>query len=250
MPEPDPHFIGWLPMPRAFARFLAPVAIGLLVGAGVLAGVVAFHQPLPGTGQWDDQPTTHEGVVYAEPYAMLRVPGADGPETLLLVEEGKHGAKDRVKPFDGQPVRVSGTLLHRDGRRLLELSSGESGLRPVEMSAERRSALERTTPASLGTVTLVGEIIDPKCYLGGMKPGAGRTHKGCAVLCLRGGIPPMFVSHSADGSPAYYLLTNSDRGPLSPDVFGRVGERVTMTAELERWGDLHVLKVRPEDVSP
>lgn len=250
MAEPAPHFIGWLPMPRALARFLAPVAVGLVVGAGVLAGVLAVRQHSPGRGRWDEQSGTLEGVAYAEPYAMLRVPGANGAETVLLVDAGKHGAKDRVKPFDGRPVRVSGTVLQRDGRRMLELSPGESGLRPVEMSVERQAALERPTPTPIGTVTLVGEIVDSKCYLGAMKPGEGRAHRGCAVLCLRGGVPPMFVSADAGGTPVYHLLTNSDRRPLSHDVFGRVGERLTVTAELERWGDLRVLKVRPDDVSP
>ena len=26
----DPHFIGWLPMPRTYARFLVPVTAGLV----------------------------------------------------------------------------------------------------------------------------------------------------------------------------------------------------------------------------
>jgi hypothetical protein len=99
-------------------------------------------------------------------------------------------------------------------------------------------------------VTLVGEVIDPKCHLGAMKPGGGRTHKGCAVLCLRGGVPPMFVSPGTDGRPVYHLLTDPDRQPPSPELFNRAGEPVTISAELERWGDFRVLKVRPADVSP
>ena len=98
-------------------------------------------------------------------------------------------------------------------------------------------------------MTLVGEIIDPKCYLGGMKPGAGRTHKGCAVLCLRGGVPPMFVSTGTNGAPVYHLLTDHDRRPPSPDLLDRVGESVTISAELEKWGDLPVLKVSPAGVT-
>jgi hypothetical protein len=245
MPEPDPHFVGWLPMPRPLTRFLAPVAVGLVVGAGVLAGVIAFSQRSPGTGQWEEQPTALVGVVYAQPYAMLRVPGAAGPETVLLVEEGKFGAKERVRPFDGRAVRVTGRLLHRDGMRLLELTAEEEGIRRAEMPADRRSALERPAPTPLGQVTLAGEIIDPKCHLGGMKPGGGRTHKGCALLCLRGGVPPMFVSRGDDGAAVYHLLTDPDGGPLSPALFDRVGERVSLTAEAELWGDLRVLKPDP-----
>ena len=44
-------------------------------------------------------------------------------------------------------------------------------------------------------VTLKGEIIDPKCYLGAMKPGGGKTHKACAMRCIAGGIPRRQTGH-------------------------------------------------------
>lgn len=65
------------------------------------------------------------------------------------------------------------------------------GLLAIEVKSER-VANEVTTP-----VTLDGELVDSKCYLGTMKPGDGKTHKSCAILCLRGGIPPLFVSKAA-----------------------------------------------------
>src|SRR5262249_8484906 len=110
--DDDPHFIGWLPMPRLYAPFLAPVVAGLLVVGVVTAVLIGGGQRSPGDGRWDDErATTFEGIVYAEPYAMIRVPGTspgDAVVTVLLVEEGKFGAKERVRPFDGQPVRVTG----------------------------------------------------------------------------------------------------------------------------------------------
>lgn len=252
MPAPDSHFIGWLPMPRAFARFLAPVAVGLVVGAAILGVVLACVQPSPGDGRWEEQLTTFEGVVYTEPYALIRVPGATGeePKTVLLVEEGKFGATERVRPFDGQPIRVSGTLLHRDGVRMLEVAAGNDGIQLAPLSPAQRAALERPSPISLGSVTLAGEMIDPKCHLGAMKPGSGRAHKGCAVLCLRGGVPPMFVSRSESGEISYHLLTAPDRHPLSPLLYDRVGEPVFVSADREMWGDLSVLKVGPDGVRP
>jgi len=33
---------------------------------------------------------------------------------------------------------------------------------------------------AMGERTLRGEVIDPKCYIGAMKPGGGKTHKACA----------------------------------------------------------------------
>ena len=44
---------------------------------------------------------------------------------------------------------------------------------------------------AIGEVTLVGEVVDPKCWLGDMKPGDGKAHAACARLCMEGGIPPM-----------------------------------------------------------
>ena len=248
--ETDPHFIGWLPIPRAYARLLLPVAVGLLAGAGAVAGLLAAGQRSPGTGQWEDAVTVYEGVAFAEPYATIRVQAeADGPpETVLLVEEGKHGAKERVRAFDGRPVRVSGTLLHRDGRRMLELLPGEDGLRAVEMPADRAERLRGTDPVALGPVVLRGEIVDSKCHLGAMKPGDGRTHKGCAVLCLRGGVPPMLAVRGADGRTAYHLLTNPDGGPLDPAAFEYVGDPVEVTGRQERRGDLSVLKVATDGI--
>lgn len=246
----DPHFIGWLPMPRAYTRFLVPVAVALTVASAVIAGLVARGQRSPGAARWDDDPvTTFEGIAYAEPYAMIRVAddAGDTPATILLVEEGKHGAAGRARAHDGRPVRVGGTVLRRDGRQMLELLPGDDGLRAVEMAEERAAKLRRTPPVSLGRVTLRGEIVDSKCHLGAMKPGDGTTHKGCAVLCLRGGVPPLFISRDTAGRPAYHLMVSAAGGPLDPTFFDRVGEPVVLSADREQWGDLPVLKLAPPE---
>jgi hypothetical protein len=247
MADAGDFFVGWLPMPRSYARFLFPVALALvLVGAGT-AIVLALGQRSPGPAVWDDAtPRSFEGIVYASPYAMVRVPGEtpDAPvRTILLVEEGKFGAAERVRPFDGRAVRVTGTLLHRDERWMLELAAGDAGLTPIALSQEQSQRLRRGIPASLSEVTLRGEIIDSKCYLGAMKPGGGKTHKACAALCLSGGVPPMFVTRNPTGSAAYYLLADPDGGPVSQAVIDHVGDPIEVTGRLETYDDLRVLKV-------
>jgi hypothetical protein len=249
----DPFFIGWLPVPPGYARFLVPVVAVLLAAAAVSGALLAFGQRSPGTGTWDDDtPRPFEGVAYASPYALLRVLGekpGDPPRTILLVEEGKFGAADRVRPFDGRPVRVRGTLLHRDERRMLELATDETGIQPIgTTSPEEERRLRRPPPQDLGRVTLRGEIIDSKCYLGAMKPGGGKTHKACAALCLSGGVPPMFVTRDAAGQEAYYLLTNPDGGPLGEEAVDYVGDPVELTGDWEQQGDLRVLKVAAADI--
>ena len=40
-----------------------------------------------------------------------------------------------------------------------------------------------------GDVSLVGEIIDVKCYTSGMMGGRGPEHEECAISCIKGGLP-------------------------------------------------------------
>jgi hypothetical protein len=166
----EPFFIGWLPMPAPYRRVLLPVAVGLVLAAAATAATLALLQRDPGTGDWQAAAVrTFDGVVFARPYALLRVPGEG---TFLLVEEGKFGALERVAPLveghpEGRAVRVRGTVLQRDGRSMLELVAGDDGLRPL--SAGEASGLSLGWPAPVllaEEVTLRGEIIDPKCYLG------------------------------------------------------------------------------------
>src|SRR5258708_3448278 len=97
----DEFFIGWLPVPRGYVRFLIPIVLLLvLLGAGV-AGLLAALQRDPGTGQWEDgEVATFDGIAYARPYAMLHVPGKPA-RMFLLVEEGKFGALERVEKLVG-----------------------------------------------------------------------------------------------------------------------------------------------------
>jgi hypothetical protein len=244
--ERDPHFIGWLPMPRAYARFLVPVAAGLIFVGAVTAALIAREKRSPGDGRWDNgRPTTLVGIVYAEPYAMIRVPGiapGDPPVTVLLVEEGKFGAKERVKPFDGRAVRVTGSLLTREGWRMLELAAGEESLRPADLPEQELAGLRRSPPRALGRVTLRGEIVDSKCYLGAMKPGGGRTHRGCALLCLKGGIPPLFVFRNGNTAPSIYLLASEALGPADSSIFDLVGLPVVVDASVDCLDDVYILR--------
>jgi hypothetical protein len=237
----DDFFIGWLPMPRSYERVLLPVVLVLFGSALGTAATVAYFQGDPGPARWEDETSTFDGIVSARPYPMLRVSG--GP-TLLLVDEGKFGAAQRVEQVgDGRAVRVRGTLLHRDGRSLLELAPGDAGLRPLTEEEERvLPRTERSAPQLVAdAVTLNGEIIDPKCYLGAMKPGGGKTHKACAMLCISGGIPPMLVTRDAERRETFYLLVTGDDGPANELVLPFVGDAVTVTGRLERDGDLLLL---------
>jgi hypothetical protein len=129
---------------------------------------------------------------------------------------------------------------------MLELAAGDEGLQPAAgLSESLVSRLRRPPPEHLGTVTLRGEIIDSKCYLGAMKPGGGKTHKACAALCLAGGVPPMFVTRGADGHETYYLLASPAGGPVESQLHGFVGDPVEISGEVEQVDDIRFLKANP-----
>jgi hypothetical protein len=255
----DDFFIGWFPTPLKYARFLRPIVIALLLAAGGTAAAVAFLQRDPGAGRWDaDEVRIFDGIVYTRPYAMIRIPGdkpGNPPRTILLVEDGKFGALPRVEGFvqgkaAGVAVRVTGTILHRNGRWMLELVEGEKGMRRLRAEEEKKlPPLAWPAPEVLAEhVTLKGEIIDPKCYLGAMKPGGGKTHKACAMLCISGGVPPMLVTRDASRNETFFLLVTEAGGGANERVLDFVGDPVEVSGRLERHGDLLILQVAADGV--
>jgi hypothetical protein len=255
----DAFYIGWEPTPKKYARFLRPIIVALLLVTGGVAAGVAYLQQDPGTGHWDTENVrTFDGIVFTRPYAMIRVPGdkpGDPPRTMLLVEDGKFGALPRVEEFvhgkaDGVAVRVTGTILHRNGRWMLELAEGEKGMRRLTAAEEARlPPLGWPAPEVLGeNVTLKGEIIDPKCYLGAMKPGGGKTHKACAMLCISGGVPPMLVTRDAARNETFYLLATEGGGVANEEVLDFVADPIEVSGRLERHGDLLVFRIAADGV--
>lgn len=243
--EADEFYVGYLPVPARQARYLRWTA-GLLaaIAAGV-AATVAFSIRSPGTGVWDtDQPVELVGRIRAKPYACLEVADAaiaGGVRCILLVQQGKHGAGPDALPLDGRLVRVRGYPLMRSDQRLLELLASPT---PVD----GRPPAEPTTSA-VRPVTLRGEIIDPKCYFGAMKPGAGKTHKACATLCIAGGIPPMFVTRAVDGGETFYLLSDGADGPVTELVLPYVADPVEIVATTCERGGLRLLRIAPGAIS-
>lgn len=250
---PDEFFIGWERPPQGYARRVKHLALVLCGLSSVLALLVAIRQQSPGRGEWETgQTLSIEGIAFCRPYPMLRAmnrsPG--GPvRTYLIVSAGKFGAAERMQAYDSQPVRLTGTLLHRDGRRMLELAELPDAIAPAaEFSARDQAQLAWPTVSTLQLVRLQGEIIDPKCYLGAMKPGGGKTHKACAALCISGGIPPMLVCRERNGGPTYYLLVGPGNRALNDAILPFVGDLVEVVGQTSDVGNLRVLEIDPGTV--
>ncbi len=246
--KPDEFYVGYLPGPPTYVRFLRRMVPIALLALAVVGGIVVRAHNNPGSGTWDSESLQQfEGVIDTMPYAMLRVAGPDSSrpmQTILLVSEGKFGARDRAEPFRGQAVRVRGTILSREGRRLLELADGDAAIEPLKSSAASAfQQLGRPSPEMVGPVTLRGEIIDPKCYFGAMKPGEGKAHKECATLCISGGIPPMFLTRGPTGTTQYYLLASTDGNAVCAEILPFVADPVEINGAVERLGDLLVFRI-------
>lgn len=245
-------YVGYLPMPRGLVRFLCRLIPGLLIFALGVAFVLSRAQNDPGDGRWDTGVAREfVGVVAAGPYPHLRIledSASDAVETLLIVEVGKFGGGQRAAPFDGITARVTGWLLERDGRRMIELMPDEPIRADSPLSPEILARLKTPRVEKLGQVTLCGEVVDSKCYLGAMKPGEGKTHKECATLCIAGGIPPVFVTTDPAGRRSYFLLCDPAGQPLDDSILPYVGDPLELAGDLERWDDLHVLKLKPMSV--
>jgi hypothetical protein len=93
-------------------------------------------------------------------------------------------------------------------------------------------------PEFVARAELAGEIMDSKCFFGVMRPGRGKTHKACAALCIRGGIPPSFWARRADGKESVLLMTDASGRALGQAILPYVGEPVVASGDIVRVGDL------------
>lgn len=242
-------YIGYLrKAPSGIARrirVLVVVLFGLAVVCAILfAGVQRTYRP--STFEFGKQ-CTFEGLLEASPYPALLVsrPGAPQTDTsrYLLVAAGKHGADREVAAYAGKNVRLSGTLIYRDNQTMIELL-GDSisvidGVRPSLPAVQE-----------LGQFELVGEIVDSKCYFGVMNPGNGKVHRDCAVRCLSGGVPPVFVTNDFNGKPAALLLTGLNAEPFPKnDFLDRVARPVRIRGRVTRAGDTMFLRSEASAIS-
>ena len=251
MANTSEFYVGYFKAPPALARFLRWVLPVLIVVAVAVAWFVSRSQNDPGDAVWHDDAQALVGRIAAKPYPLIRVPSRqpDSPvETILLVSEGKHGGGERVAALDGRIARVRGTILERDGRRLLELAESDAVTPATSLSQPEEARLASSNVVLMGQVTLRGEIIDPKCYSGAMKPGEGKMHKECATLCIAGGIPPMFVTLDDAGRRSYYLLTSADGEALDDRILPFVADAVEIRGALEKRDDLQVLRIDPAGI--
>ena len=270
-PEHDEFFVGWMPhAPTGIARrarWLASALVGAAIAAGVLA-TATQNAPVPSV--WEDAATVLDGVLICDPYPRLVTARADnaGPRHVLLVAQGKFGLIDpadycggdlarpapdpdrdaliaRMKAMSGMGVRVSGTLLRRGRGEMLEVQTIESNAAVAAGISPAAAVAATARPFDLREADLVGEIVDPKCFYGAMKPGEGKTHRACAARCVAGGISPVLVVRDGVNPDRCLVLTTDDGSAFNARVIaaGLVGEPVRVRGRVLSLGGIEFVRV-------
>jgi len=251
---PDEFYIGWQDRApdtfhRATRRFLWGTILVLMAAA---AGLVLFQKGFATATFELGTITEHRGILTTSPVPMLKKVDSDGQviESLLLIGFGKSGAgptlaaiaEEQDMTFKGQQVVLQGTLIHYEGKKALELTQGKRAF------VTAKSASGNYTPAtrSIGEVTLMGEILDPKCALGVMKPGYGKPHRSCAIRCVAGGIPPVMRVTNGAGAQNYCIVVGPEGEPINEAVLPYIADQIQVCGELREEDDWLVFYTDPK----
>jgi hypothetical protein len=249
-------YVGWDPNPPArLMRFVRRVAMGLVaLAVGLALFLILAQQPFAASFFDFGHEQTFAGVVETEPYPVLvvQVAGSRGEaatlatERYLLVAPGKRGADALVAGWEGRRAQVRGTLIERDGHKMLEVTASPT-------AADIAPAPAQEPAVSLGRMQLQGEVVDSKCYLGVMNPGQGKVHRDCAARCLSGGIPPALLTTLGGKSVVALLTDGSGHAPTGEDhqrTLRYAGEPVQVSGELFRQGDSLTLHADLRTLAP
>ncbi|MEO0337772.1 MAG: hypothetical protein AAF242_01025 [Bacteroidota bacterium] len=256
-----PFYIGWQEqMPedqkKTLRRFLIPIFLLIPI---IAIAIVLFQKSFNDHTFELGTLTIVEGVYQAEPVPILVADEGQLPEgtsrNILLVGYGKFGAESimetiaaRQGDLEGKKLSLEGTLIYGDGKTVMELTKKQDAF--VQLGAT--VAQPRVKYEYANDQTLWGEILDPKCYFGVMKPGEGKIHKSCAIRCISGGIPPVFrtLVRRAPDLYEYYILRGKDNQSINQEVLPYVAEQIKLTGTIQTHADdWKVIYLDPMDIS-
>jgi hypothetical protein len=247
-------YIGWMAkVPKSFAKHVKKVLLILFPVALVVGYLLSTSQKKFSTANFEFGKTTElKGVYYNSPVPMLKVFDKNNLSiTLPLVGYGKHGAETAIMELEkekgvllnGKELTLKGTLIYGDGKTLLQIDKNDNPI--VNIGAESSVLLEQQ---DLGMQTISGEIIDPKCYFGVMKPGEGKVHRDCAIRCILGGIPPVLRVRNEKGESNYYLIVGPNGDKMNEAVQDFVAEPVSIETRVVKQGDWIILYTGKESI--
>ncbi len=249
-------YIGWQDKaPITYAKKIRrTVFIILALVLLVCGGLVLTQQPFANSTFEINRLRTLEGILIKEPIPCLKMPtGVDAQgvqqfQRVLLIGFGKHGAQPTLEAMEqaqGQTLeekgmKLEGKLIYFDGKLAMELSEGIGSFKGF-VEVKDAPSIQK----NLGEVTLRGEILDPKCYLGVMRPGEGKPHRSCAIRCIEGGITPLFKTTTGEANQYFFALDETGK-PINEKIAKYVADEVQLCGAIEQWDDWYVVKVDME----
>jgi hypothetical protein len=244
----DDFYIGWeAKAGPGIGKTVRKSVITLLLLGLVLPVALAAAQRMIGTSVFEWKAVKpFKGFLQTQPYPHLLVPrpGSVGEQqhlsTYYLVAPWKFGLDRRaIAPFAGKAVSLKGSLIYRGDQTMIQVVP--DSIRPTTIP----SASAPPPALRLGKQTLVGEIVDSKCFLGVMNPGQLTPHRACAIRCISGGVPPVLLVRQQNGPAIYLLLVSADGKPVNQQVLNLVAEPVEIAGEVDRQGELLILRADP-----
>lgn len=237
MTDNNDFYAGYSPLPDQDRRFLFKAVPAGLIGLAAAGAVLGSRARSSGGGRWETgTPVTLTGRLSFDPYPTLWI----GDEAIVLAGFGKHGSDRYTRPLDGQVVRATGVRIVRGNCFMLGVAEGDIAAIDADLPAA-------PVPQPSETVSMIGEILDAQCFMGIMNPGYGRTHRGCATLCIRGGQPVYFspgIRSSKDAAGGLscggngFVLAAPDGGAINQLILDHIAVPVSMTAKLDRMGNM------------
>jgi hypothetical protein len=192
--------------------------------------------------------TELKGTVVDYPVFGLKTIIDDKQVTVPLVGFGKFDAgpvleklQSRLKGEELSKLTVTlrGTLIQYNGKSWMELTEGNESI----VSVEESSVVTSQSITPLGSTTVIGEIVDPKCFFGVMNPAYGKIHKSCAIRCISGGIPPILAIKEGEKFVDYYFLIDEEGNKVNEQVLQHIGESVKVSGQTESVDDWKVMKL-------
>lgn len=245
----DEFYIGWMQQaPSSFGRFVRNYLLLLLLLVVALGVLLALNQKKFADGRFEYGKLTElSGTYLSSPVPHLVVDKDGEAKFIPLVGYGKHGAEGIIRELEqakgtalnGRNLRLQGTLIQGQGKTLLQVDKNENPLLQIFDSSVAVPAVGK----EWGQVRLNGEVVDPKCYFGVMKPGEGKVHKDCAIRCISGGIPPVLSVPDEKGGKRFVLLVGANGERLNEAVKDFVAVPSRFTGELVQYQDWLVMRV-------
>jgi hypothetical protein len=247
-------YIGWMPKaPVSFARLVTKVLLIIIPAMLLIGYLISVNQRKFSTASFEYGKLTElTGIYYNNPVPLLKVYDKNREAiTVPLIGYGKQGAESAIMEIEnekklslnGKEVKLKGNLLYNEGKILMQIDKIDNPVVEVG-SGSTFSIIEK----DYGTQIIRGEIVDPKCFFGAMKPGEGKVHRDCAIRCILGGIPPVLHVQNEKGESNFYLLVGPNGEKLNEAVQEFVAESVSIEAKVKQQDDWIILYAGKENI--